>query len=339
MNNSSPITILIVNFNGSAYIRKCLESFKDQQNPSCRIIVIDNGSQDDSPSIVANEYSDIELVRMPENNGYGAAINEGLKRTSSEIVVIANNDLFIDSHWSQKIYKAFSGYKKCGQIASKVLYWDEPQRINSAGTLIYSDLTAVNKGLDEIDNGQYDQVQEVFGAYGAIIAFRRCVFETIGYFDEEYFLFKEEDDITLRMRRAGWSSLFIPEAKVYHKRSANTKMFSPLKLYYSERNRIWNVMKHLSLHCVITTLPAVLLRYLANFSTGLGKSSRKGKAMAKARKVTLVFTIFHAWISAFKEAPVMLKRRKEYQKWSALKYRDVRKMMNNYKAILEHMTR
>ncbi|MBD3242272.1 MAG: glycosyltransferase, partial [Chitinivibrionales bacterium] len=316
MTEQSTSSVVIVNYNGGELLAPCVESYLSQSTPVVELVIVDNCSTDDSIALTRERFPDIPVIVMPENLGYGAAINAGLRATTGDIVVLSNNDLRVDDGWLMAVTKCLRSNPQCGLVASKVLYMADPSKINSVGTLLYGDLTAVNKGLDEMDRGQYDTREEVFGAYGAVMAFRREVFTVIGEFDEEYFLFKEEDDITLRMHRAGWHTLYEPTARVFHRRSLNTGLYSPLKLYYSERNRIWNVAKHLPLRCLVTTLPHVSARYWGNMMPKSNTTSDKAKAVARASKVKLLTTIVRAWLDAFLRLPHMLGKRRQYRAFS-----------------------
>jgi len=332
-------SLIIVNYNGAQFIETCVKSFQKQETPPKEIIVVDNNSTDNSIKVLT-DLSGIKIIKNETNHGYAASLNQGIRNSNFQYIVLANPDIFVDKEWSEHIFEPFIKYKECGLSASKVLYWDEPNLLNSTGMLFYKDLSAVNRGLNEIDNGQWDKEEELFGAYGALMVFRRKVVEDIGLFDEDYWLFREEDEFMWRMQMHGWKTRFAYKAKVFHKRSANTKLFSPLKLYYSERNRFWNVIKFMPLRCTITMLPYVIARYVANFALVFKKKdSKKAVSLTKTSKTLLIKTIVKAWISAISGLPKMYKKRVLIKRTAITNYNQCYKYLTTYKATLSDLVK
>ncbi len=339
MVDSISYTLVIVNYNGAKYIGACIESFFVQDIRPSEIIVVDNNSTDNSVSVLSN-FAEIKLICNKKNHGYAASLNQGIKNCSHPYIVFINPDVYVDKEWSTHIFKPFLKYKECGLSAPKVLYWDEPERINSTGMLFYKDLSAVNRGLDEIDNGQYDNDEELFGAYGAMMVFRREVIDQVGWFDEDYWLYREEDEYMWRMQMHGWKTRFAYQAKIFHKRSANTGLFSPLKLYYSERNRFWNVIKFMPLRCTFTMLPYVVARYFANFSIILSNDgSKKAVSLKKKSKIYLLFIIAKAWFAGMIGLPAMFVKRRRILRTTTIGHAQCLKYLDIYKAALSDLVK
>jgi GT2 family glycosyltransferase len=332
-----PTTAIIANYNGADYLARCVSSFREQTTPFTEIMVVDAGSTDGSPEMIHDGSVSVDVYIQDDNRGYGAALNLGMQQAQGEIVVFSNIDLTLDPNWLAAVHEQFEEHPKCGLVASKILYMDEPQRINSTGMLFYADFSAINRGMNEMDEGQYQDAEEVFGANGAVMAFRRSVLTQIGGFDERYFLFREEDELMWRMKRHGWVSRYAPEAIVYHKRSASTGLFSPLKLYYSERNRLWNILKHLPLRCVFTTIPAVFNRYLGNLRHVRAGGTSKAEQVARIPKWKLALALLRAWGDAILGAPSMLRKRRQYNQTSTVTPRQARRWVEQYPATLEDM--
>jgi len=336
MHKSYTVSVVIVNYNGEPYIQKCVDSFLTQSIKPQEILVFDNNSSDRSLEIIRDAFPDVSVTAFKENRGYAYCLNRGIERSTGDIIVLSNNDLYLESSWLEETLKVFDHYDTCGLVASKVRYMDEPEKINSVGILFYNDIQAVNKGLDEIDTGQYDTPGECYGAYGAIMTFRRKVFDQIGLFDEGYFLFREEDDIMWRMHLTGWQARFTPWAVAYHKRSANTRLFSPLKLYYSERNRIWNIAKYLPLRCLITMLPYTIVRYWSNWRLVKNQTgTKKSIALQKSSKGLIFRTIIKAWLHALCGLHRELPKRFAFNQKSRKSYSHCLKLVRTYRATLE----
>jgi GT2 family glycosyltransferase len=336
------ISAVVVSFNAAEYIEKCLLSIKKQKSIINRITVVDDCSKDDTISIVKNKFPDVCIIANEKNMGYAGSLNRGIAASPCDYIILSNDDIELSEDWLNCALAEFNGRPECGLVASKVLYMDQPDVLNSTGMLYYRDLTAVNRGLDEKDIGQYDKAEEVFGAYGAIMLFKRSIFEDIGLFEEDYFLFREEDEIIWRMRLAGYSARYAPKARVFHKRSAHTKLFSKTKLYYSERNRIWNVVKFLPWRCLVTTSFYALYRYYINFRIASGKcegSGRKAAGLKNASKITLLLTIAKAWIDAFASIPRMAMKRRRINKTARVSFRNRLAWLLTYSATVQDISK
>jgi GT2 family glycosyltransferase len=336
------VAAVIVSHNGAGYIEKCLHSFTKQKPAIITVTVVDDCSKDDTISIVKNKFPEVRVIANEKNIGYAGSLNRGIAASPCDYIVLSNDDIEMSEDWLNCALAEFGGRPECGLVASKVLYMDQPDVLNSTGMLYYKDLTAVNRGLDEKDTGQYDRAEEVFGAYGAIMLFKRDVFEKIGLFEEDYFLFREEDEIIWRMRLAGYIARYAPKARVFHKRSAHTKLFSTTKLYYSERNRIWNVVKFLPWRCLLSTSIYALFRYYINFRIASGKREglgRKAAGLKGASKMTLLLTIAKAWIDAFAGVPRMAAKRFRINKTAKVPFRKRLAWLRTYSATVQDISK
>ena len=248
------VSVVILAFNGIEYLRDCLSSVLAQTYPNIEVIVVDNASQDGSPEFVEEKFSSVRLISNSSNLGFAAGNNVGIRATHGDYIVLLNQDTKVVPNLIEELVNAAEQDNEIGMCASKILYMYEPKRLNSTGFLLLKDLSGLCKGIGEIDRGQYEQQEDVLAAHGAAAFYRRAMLEEIGLFDEDYFLFSEEIDLALRGRFVGWRCVYVPSAVVYHARSTHTGLYSPLKLYYGERNRIWNVVKFLPFPLVISSL-------------------------------------------------------------------------------------
>lgn len=335
------LSVVIIAFNSEQYILNCIKSYLDQKTGhEIEIIVVDNASKDCTVQIVSENFPGVKIIANTENVGYGAAINQALDISSGEYFAVSNDDLVADEQWFEKCLSVMDSNSRCGLVASKVLYMDDPSVINSTGVLLYKDMTAVNRGLDELDVGQYDRVEEVFGAYGAVMLFRKSAMEQTGRFEEDYWLFREEDEYTWRMRLQGYKVLYCPGARVLHKRSAHTTLYSPLKLYYSERNRIWNSVKFLPAHRIITCqLYAVwrLLHHAFGLFSKKQNSLKKNTAVKKLKVSKIVFTIMKAWFDAFWGIRPVLRKRRKINTCSVIGFRQRLEWIKTYSACIQDL--
>ena len=243
--NLPRISIIVLNWNGKKYIRKCLKSIFNSNYPKDRleVIVVDNASIDGSDRIVANEFPDVTLIRNSKNLGFCEANNIGIRRSTGDIIVLLNNDVFVDENWLIEIVKTMNK-PKVGIVGCKLLY-PNGRLIQSCGCkeifLGYWEHIAAGLGIEEFN---CDNEFEVDYASGAAIAIKREVFEKIGMFDSSFWAYVEEVDLCYRARKAGYKVVVAPKAIVYHYGSASWQSFPLKKLYLTYRNKILFISKH-----------------------------------------------------------------------------------------------
>ncbi|UEC41748.1 MAG: hypothetical protein METHSR3v1_2460001 [Methanothrix sp.] len=148
-----------------------------------------------------------------------------------------------------------------GVCAAKMLFPDG--RINSAGICISRSGAAWDRGMFEPDRGQYEFVEEVFGACAGAALYRREMLDEIGLFDEDFFLYLEDVDLAFRARLAGWKCLYVPGARVIHHHGGTAGVGSDLAVYYGNRNIVWYPIKDFPFRLLITSLPFIVARNLA----------------------------------------------------------------------------
>lgn len=247
--SSSPrVTVAIPNWNGARYLPACLDSLRRQTFRDFEIVVVDNGSTDESLRIMSESYPEVSLVLWHENRGVAAAFNESVRQCRGELLALLNNDMEVDANWLAAMVQALDGDSSAGAAASKILFIDR-HTINSAGDFYGRDGVPGNRGVHELDRGQYDQPDYVFGASGGASVFRRTLFDDLGLFDEQLVSYLEDVDWAWRMQLAGYRCLYVPAAVAYHWGSATGG--GELASYYCGRNFI---------HVLCKNLPGPLLR-------------------------------------------------------------------------------
>lgn len=233
--NTPLISIVITNFNGGNLLLDCLESVFNTKYANFEVILVDNGSDDQSQKLAEKKFSEIVLVENNENMG-AVGRNSGIKVAKGDIIVLLDNDTKVESEWLDEFLKSYNrfGY---GMYQAKLLLMDEPDKINSAGCMINIFGFSYAKGAGETDNGQYDDDYEINFPATACAFLPKKIFEEIGYFDEKFFAYLDDTDFGWRAMKQKIPSYFVPSARVFHKWS-NTTKWSPLKYYLLERNRL-----------------------------------------------------------------------------------------------------
>ncbi len=204
---TTDVCIIIVNYNTGHLLSRCLDSIRKQNDDKSRIIVVDNGSVDDSLDLLQNDYPEIELIANHENMGFAAANNLAIQRCTEELIFFLNPDTELKSGCLRAIREFMNEHPKVG-LAGPVI-------INPDG----SPHSAVeyNYPGDRYGGRRFDDLPGTIAwILGAALVTRRLVIKTIGGFDTRFFLYAEDIDLCLAVRKAGWLLAEIPEAKVMH---------------------------------------------------------------------------------------------------------------------------
>jgi len=213
---SQKVSVVIPTWNGRHYLTDCLQSLQRQSYPPDEIIVVDNGSTDGTREFLAEGYPDIFLIPVGINLGFSRAVNIGIGAASGEIIVLLNNDTVCTPAWLEEIVKAAEAHPEVASFASKVVFRDKPNIIDSVGDEYTPWGMVFNRGHGEADVGQYENEKEVFGPCAAAAAYRASLFTEAGIFDENFFAYYEDIDLAFRARLRGYRCLYVPRAVVYH---------------------------------------------------------------------------------------------------------------------------
>jgi GT2 family glycosyltransferase len=241
------ISVIVVNWNRRELLRACLASLARQTHASFEVIVIDNGSEDQSAALVEELRTSfpvpLHLIRNSENRGFCAANNQGFAASQSELVALLNNDAEAEPEWLEALEDAVRVAADVGMAASKILVWEDPRRIDKCGHLIYPDGQNRGRGTGQLDQGQFDRLEEVLWPDGCAALYRRAMLEDVGGFDEDFFAYADDAELGLRGRMAGWRCFYTPGAVVRHHRGATLGLGSVRRLTLIERNRVLLVVK------------------------------------------------------------------------------------------------
>lgn len=238
------VSLLVLNYNGGQFIKKCLGSLLKQTYPNFEVIVIDNNSTDDSVIFVKKNFPNIKIIIFDKNLGFAGGYNKAISKIKTEYIALINNDAVADKKWLSESMKIIMTDKKIVASTSKILFYDKPQIINSAGTKI----TPIGAGFD-IGFGEsskkYNYNQYNCSASGCAMIIKREAFNKIGGFDSAYFAYFEDVDLSWRLWLYGYKIVYVSTAIVYHKFGASFGgLESPNRVYYGERNRICNILKN-----------------------------------------------------------------------------------------------
>jgi GT2 family glycosyltransferase len=318
------VSVIIVNYNGVNLLEDCLGSLRGQAFRDFEVILVDNASSDGSLAFVRENYPEVKILQNRENLGYGGGNNVGIVMSKGKYLCLLNNDTKADPNWLQRLVEASSaGDKKVGMYASKILDYDHPEVIDNTGLVMYRDGIARGRGRLEKDSGQFRSNEEVFFPSGCAGFYKKEMLDEIGLFDEDFYLYLDDVDIGLRARMNGWKCIYVPDAVVYHKYSATTDPYSPLKAYLVERNRIWVVIKYFPLGMAMVSPLYSLVRYLLQaygIVIGKGASSRLVKSGSVLQTAGI---LCKAYVSALGGFGKMVNKRRETAKLKRVSHREI----------------
>jgi GT2 family glycosyltransferase len=322
-----PLSVIVVNWNGREHLEVCLDSLRRQTLPNIEIVLVDNGSTDSSLAFVAQRYgSAVRVVALPDNRGYAGGLNAGLAVARGRFLLPLNSDTEVAPSCCARLVAAADEHPTTGMFAPKILAFDDRQLIDNVGHLLYADGLSRGRGRLERDRGQYDTEQEIALPSGCAVLLRRALLADVGLFDEDLFAYCDDTDLGLRARLAGWRCRSVPAAVVFHKYSAASAAYSPLKAFLVERNHAWVAIK-----CLPGPLLAVspLFTGMRLFAQAWGALSGRGAAgrFTHAHSAgELLGVLLRAYAAALGGLPAAWRKRRVIQRarrvstWEALEW-------------------
>ncbi len=217
------VSINILTYNAQDLIEPCLKSVLEQTYPNIEILVVDNASSDKTLEKIKN--LPVKIIRNKENLGFSAGHNVGIRESKGEYILCLNQDVILDKDFVRYAVEAMEKDNEIGAIQGKL--YKKDKSLDTTGLLAFKNRRFVNRGQGEEDKGQHDKTEEIFGVDGAAPLYRRKALEDIRinneYFDEDFFMYKEDVDLAWRLRLYGWEAVYEPKAIGYHLRGAGEK--------------------------------------------------------------------------------------------------------------------
>jgi GT2 family glycosyltransferase len=307
------MSVIVVNWNGKHLLETCLTALRRQTFRDFETILVDNGSMDGSVEYISANFLEVEILRLSQNRGFAAANIVGYDRARGDLIVLLNNDTEAEEHWLEEMSKASRAYPKAGSFASKMLLFDERNRIDICGFDITAAGLTIDLGHGEQDGPEWSEPRNVFGACAGAAAYRRRMLEDVGFFDADFFGTYEDGDLSFRAQLRGYECIFVPGAIAYHRLTATMKKYPERQAYLSQRNVEFLYLKNMPLGLMISSLPQRVLYELGAcmyfFKKGAGKTFLKAK------------------FDAVKQLPAILRKRKEIQARRTVKNAPLRARM------------
>ncbi len=300
------IYIVIPNYNGKHHLKDCFDSLRKQTNNEFKTILVDNNSSDDSIHYTNQNYPEVITLKLNTNTGFAKAVNEGIKYALNEndanFIILLNNDIECDINFVKELVKGIKE-NDCGSCACKMMNFFDRSTIDDAGDFIKRKGSPFARGHAQLDNGQYDKPEYIFGACAGAAIYKKEVFEKVGFFDEDFFAYYEDIDFNFRMQLLGFKCFYNPLAICYHKRGATSKDKIGFETMLCEKNLVAVRIKNYPL--------SLLLKYEFYF---FAVRFRRYYLFLKNYSYKVFKNAVTGYIKGLKELPKSFAKRKEIQK-------------------------
>ncbi len=273
------VSIVTLNFNQARVTLEFLESCQYLTYPNYEILVCDMNSSEDLRNFIKSvQYPNVSFHFSNKNLGFAGGNNWGMEKAGGDYFLLLNNDTEVSPDLIEKLLIPFEKDPLAGVACPKINYFDQKNTIQYAGFLPMNLVTGRTWAIGHLENdqGQYDHIQETYGAHGAAMMVKKEVISRVGRFPEKFFLYYEEWDWSTRIQKAGYKIYLQGETVVYHKESMSVGKQNPLKEYYLTRNRILYMRRNtkgykflaFSAFFIFFTIPKTILKHLVkgNFS-------------------------------------------------------------------------
>ncbi len=261
------VTVVIPNYNGMKYLEECMDALyhQDADTPGYSVLVVDNGSSDESVIWLQGHYPQARLICLGENTGFCKAVNRGIRATNTPYVILLNNDTKVKAGFIKNLVSAMERDEKIFSVSARMLMWDNPELVDDAGDRFCALGWAYARGKGK-PAAQYDEPVEVFSACGGAAIYRRAILDRIGLFDELHFAYLEDLDIGYRARIFGYRNLYEPKAQVIHYGSASSgSRYNTFKTNLVSANNIYLIGKNMPLLQWLWNLPLLAPGFFVKF--------------------------------------------------------------------------
>ena len=260
------VFVVVPNWNGEDFLETCLESLLSQTE-KCNVVVVENGSVDQSDEILASYDNKITVLKQPKNLGFAGGVNVGIKhaiKNGADFVALFNNDAVADKNWLKNLFTSFKDSPNV-MIATPAIIKADKKSLDALGTS-YSIFGAPFPRFRNENINQASKVPEfVFGGAGGASLYKISLFNEIGLFDEDFFAYYEEDDLNFRAQLAGYQVITVPSSKVYHAVGGTSGKIKGFTAQQTAKNFWYLYTKNMPGWLYIKYLPLASLWYILMF--------------------------------------------------------------------------
>lgn len=266
------LSVIVPNYRRPDLLMRCLESLRDDcrsTQTQVEVVVVDDGSGDESCRLVREHFPEFGLVALERNGGYPAAVNAGIRMSSGDWVLTLNNDTTIENGTLEALLTVARSSSDIGSVAAQQRFLSHPQVIYSAGVMVDRRGQAADRLIGHpLADSEHEPV-EVFAASGAAALYRRAMLDELGGFDERFLFGLEDIDVAWRGRMRGWRCLYAPSAVVYHDFGATVPHGSELRFVQAGRNRLLLIAKNMTRRQLLRHGPDIILFDILYVAYGL----------------------------------------------------------------------
>ncbi|MFW6327809.1 MAG: glycosyltransferase family 2 protein, partial [Bacteroidota bacterium] len=246
------VAVVILNWNGIAYLKHFLPSVVKYSNESARIIVADNGSVDGSIDFLQKYFPSVEVLQLDQNYGFAGGYNRALANIQAEYYILLNSDVEVTDNWIDPVVKEMDADKHIAAAMPKIKAYANKKYFEYAGAAggfmdSYGYVFCRGRLFNDIeeDHGQYDDPVDVFWATGACLFIRSEIFHRLGGFDDSFFAHMEEIDLCWRIKNDGFRIMCYPRVEVFHAGGGTLPYNNPRKVFLNFRNNWLTLYKNL----------------------------------------------------------------------------------------------
>ena len=264
MDNSTKTVVIVVNFNGKEFLDRCLESLQCQVFHNFKTVVVDNFSRDGSVEGIEERFSDVEIIRLEKNIGFAAANNYAIKRAEGfQWVALLNPDAIAEPDWLSNLHMAAEKNSQYNFFGSHLKKQGSLGQLDGTGDVYHLCGLAWRRDHGMPEKKTSRLVEEIFSPCAAAAMYRRDIVLDVDGFDERFFCYFEDIDLSFRLRLLGHRCLYVPNAKVEHFGSAIAGRRSDFAVYHGHRNMVWAYVKNMPSRLFWGGLPQHILANLA----------------------------------------------------------------------------
>ena len=283
-NTNAPVaSLVIVSWNSAKYLPRCLECLSSQTFHFFEVIVVDNGSTDDSVADLEKQHHqlDLRVERLASNRGFAAANNLGAQLARGTWLILLNTDAFPETDWLENLIQTANDNPQYTCFSSRQLQANKPELLDGAGDCYHVSGLAWKRCMGYPSSEYGLEKIEVFSTCGAAAMYSRDAFLDVAGFDEDFFSYLEDVDLGFRLRLRGHRCLYVPEAVVHHVGSASLGVASDFALYHYHRNLIWSFIQNMPSRLLWKYLLAHLAANVIYLATYIVRG--RGRVLWKAK--------------------------------------------------------
>lgn len=273
------IAIIILNFNRINDTLDCLNSLEkiNQKNFFYKIFLIDYSKDNNESNLILNSFPKIKLIRKSSNLGFAKANNIAIKTAlnwQADYVLLLNNDTLVSLEFLSKLFTYLENNPEVGAVSPKIYFAkgyeyhkDKYQKSDlgkviwyAGGKIDWHNIYGSHRGVDQVDRGQFDHISDTDFFSGACTLIRSEIFKQIGLFNSKLFLYWEDADLSIRIKKAGFQIKYFPEVHIWHKNAGSSGVGSDLHNYFLNRNRLWFGFKYASFKTKLALFKETLIQ-------------------------------------------------------------------------------